>query len=245
MGDPPWLGPWFSGLGVLTVALLPGLTPLCLVPSLPLPKHSLDSAVVVGALLPITGSSSAPGHRGLEAQPPWRLCGGALSHPPSPGPHVPSALPLTPLLFSCLQDLTKENRVSGPQPGPSTFRGPLSPLASQTLGPPPRPQRRKPLLITLPRMQADESSQVGAGREVGLAGMKLSRPEDRTPSRQPRLCFIAHFLPNKGPAHPGSSHCCSVEISRWFPINHSLWCLGGQKESNKTSFLSRKSFAES
>lgn len=135
----------------------------------------------------------------------------------------------------------KRTRSLGPSLAQALCAARPRPSAARLQGP---RGRRKLLLVTLPRVRADESSQTGAGRKVGLAGKKLSRPKDRTPSRQPRLGFITRFLPNKGPARPGSSRCCSIEISRWFPINHSLWCLGGRKESNKTSFLRRKSVAE-
>lgn len=90
--DP--VGLRFRGRGLLAVALLSALTPLCLVSSLPLPKYSPDSVVVTGALSLITGPSlsSAPGHRGLGAQLPWRLHGGALPQP-LPQDHTSPVLP--------------------------------------------------------------------------------------------------------------------------------------------------------
>lgn len=167
---------------------------------------------------------------------PWRSPPTA----PSSGPHVTSAPP-TPWLFSCLRDLTKEDRVSGPQPGPGTLRGPASPLGSQTPGS--APEEKAPANHTAQGVGQwifpdRRGSQGWPGRDE-TEQARGPFPQSAAPSR-----LYHPFLPNKGPARPGSSRCCSIEISSWFPINHSLWCLGGLKESNKTSFLSRKSFAE-
>lgn len=82
----------------------------------------------------------------------------------------------------------------GPSPAQALCAARPPPLAARLQGP---PRRRKLLLITLPRVWANESSQTGAGLKVGLAGTKLSRPEDRTPSRQPHLGFITRFCQTK------------------------------------------------
>lgn len=104
----------------------------------------------------------------------------------------------------------------------------------------PSAQLRGPLADHAAQLQADELSQAGLGPEVGLATRKPRGHEGRVASQQP-ITALWLFSAEQKPGRPGSSRCCSIEISRWFSINHSLWCLGGQKkESNKASFLSRR-----
>lgn len=108
--------------------------------------------------------------------------------------------------------------------------------AQPPLCPAPRPACRSHCPACGPTNLPRPAQDLGLGWQRGShAGMRAGLP-----ASSPSLLYSC-FLRNKGLAGPGSSRCCSIEISRWFSINHSLWCLRGQeKESNKASFLSRK-----
>lgn len=136
----------------------------------------------------------------------------------------------------CLGTPTEEPSLhpfTGPTPGAPPSR---AQQAQPSLCPAPRPACRSHCpacgQTNLPRPAQDLRLGWQQGSHAGMrAGFPASSPSP----------LYSCFLQNKGLAGPGISRCRSIEISRWFSINHSLWCLRGQKkESNKASFLSRK-----
>lgn len=133
--------------------------------------------------------SLVPDHRPVFCFLPQRPGGPAASAPPWRGPLTPPpglhVLSATPGAFALLLPVESHKREQGPwaPAWPPT-------LPARLEGP---PQRKKLLLITLPSMQIDESSQTSTGLKVGLAVTKLSRPMTGLPARSPprlyRPCF--------------------------------------------------------